>query len=230
MKRSLLIISRPIGILTGLYAFSNIHVAQEFRHLFTETAFERLKVSISNQYLTNIASFLTIFALALLIVNEYKKLQILGGLVPAVCSLNFLVTAMYWILYAIDPALVWNPEIIKQGFRPFLFADICAHGLPYAILMANSCPYIQKEQMRPRLWISGMVMGYIFFLQWHAISGRGWVYPILDKFSDFLRYFFLLLMGFVLHVHYTVVCKLHLSIRKKLEKNKNEKNKNEKIK
>ncbi|KAG0439539.1 hypothetical protein DMUE_2364 [Dictyocoela muelleri] len=146
-------------------------------------------------------------------INEFKRMKILNDLLPAVFSLQFLVTAMYWILYFINPKLVWSEELIDKGFKPFLPADICAHGLPYVILFLNSDSYLVKPRRRPRIFLLGFFVFYVALLHLIFIITGEWPYQVLEKITGFYRFLFLFGMLMIADLHYTAICMINESLR-----------------
>ncbi|KAG0440089.1 hypothetical protein DMUE_1991 [Dictyocoela muelleri] len=122
---------------------------------------------------------------------------------------------MYWILFTIEPKYVWGIKLIESGYLPYLPADICAHGLPYFILIINSFDVVQKRCNIPLILIISFYVGYITMISILFLVTNRWPYPFL-KFIDPLVRVMVFLAGLVVCcLHYELMCMCFKRIKKK---------------
>lgn len=198
--------TRPIGIMTGIYASSSIHIPNNYKPLFKESIIERLKVTISNQYLTHLSQSLTILLLVLLIFNDYKKIKFIQHAVPALCSIQFLVTFMYWLFFSINPMYIWGRKLIESGWLPYPPADICAHGLPHFILFINGIIVAKRRSNVVFVIIITFYVFYIVMINALFLRTGRWPYPFLKMAGPVGRGILYLTGGAVCCLHYEVFC------------------------
>lgn len=199
-------LSRVIGIFTGFYSFKNIHYAREFWETHGDVNSSFAITGLFPFHLDFIAQLLTILTLSLVIINCIKRINILKFLIPAVCSLQFLVLVMYWPLYFKGLEFVWDPRLVKLGFRPHLFADLCMHGFPYIIMLLNTPYFVKRRRIEPRIMFVVFFMIYMFVAEIMLLVVGEHPLVVIRSFSGDTRVLFYTFAMIVVAIHYDLLC------------------------
>lgn len=197
-KQVILNFIQIIGIATGLYYITNSHIETKYRKLVNENFFERLK------YLTNIAQLITIILLIFLLIP--RDIRFIDILLPFSCSLNFLVTLLYWGLYLYDPNTMYSEKLLRSGFKPKLFGNLCGHGFPYLNTLFNTFFKFKGRNNYVIGIIASFSVSYMIYISIINYYTDSWPYPFIKHLNliEFMALFFV--SGLIVGLHYELLC------------------------
>lgn len=90
-------------------------------------------------YFTHISLYLSLFTVTVGFIHRFYKnlFPLYNTLIPIAMSFEFIVTFTFWILYAIDPALILNKfSLIPGNENPFI-QELGQHLFPLVLLVVD---------------------------------------------------------------------------------------------
>lgn len=143
-------------------------------------------------YFTNISLVYTIFSVFLGFFHKFNKKisKIYKFCVATALVLEFIVTITFWILYAINPALVKNKSDFIGTEGPSMIRELPKHLVPTAILILEQTDLYFSRKWCHRLFFIAFCFIYYIISEVYTLLTAKFLYPFFKYFTDFQRFIF----------------------------------------